>query len=101
MILVYSENSTLMAAVEDTFSGKKPCGKCHQIAKLKYEDRGSQLNSPAPARFALDPVVIPVTEKCVAFIQTLKFKFDRPGQILGCSFRTPPATPPPDFTLSS
>ena len=101
MILTYSENSSLMTAVEDTFSGEKPCGKCHQIKKLKYEDDGSQLNSAVPIPFLLDPVLIPLTDSQSAFFQTSGLKFEWPGHTFARSFRMTPATPPPDLTLSS
>jgi hypothetical protein len=62
MIVVYAQEGTLGEAIEQTFSGQRPCPLCHQAQKGQHQD-GDKAPWQRPAS-ALE--LIPVVPTAVA-----------------------------------
>ena len=60
MIASYSQEGSLQAAVQDTFSGERPCGLCKLISEVESEHPGTPAQSSTSESKDLKLLPIPV-----------------------------------------
>jgi hypothetical protein len=94
MIREYSQESSLATAVEDTFSGQKPCSMCVSLTREKTQNTPEdRITVPSPG---FPYFLCPVGEPMVFPSATSRSYFsDAPG--LRAHVPTRPPVPPPRF----
>lgn len=91
MIIVYSQENSLRAAISMTFDGEHPCSMCNAIEQGRSEERRQNQQQP-DTRLKLE---FPLPTECVALIAP---EFAEVLPILNRltdSFLLEPPTPPP------
>ncbi len=91
MLVAYSAQSDIAIAIQDTFSGKKPCKMCHRISREQQKENRSPsyLSSlsfdvfVAPDSDGLRLEPIPCLSRVI------------PRTVRAISWTSPPPTPPP------
>lgn len=96
MVISYSQNSSLKAAVTKTFDGKHPCALCKAIQKGRAEEQKREQQQINPA-LKLDLAVV---------WQAAELKFASEGEpipvpdLCAATRREAPPTPPPRLALN-
>lgn len=98
MIASYSQESSLQQAVEETFSGERPCAMCCMITEVEETE---QQEAPEPQRTKAKDLklilglgaAIPSPQRCIGSLDTAD-----PSQKYTNAFQAVPTPPPRSLT---
>lgn len=95
MLVSYSQESTLTQAVNDTFSGEKPCHLCEKIAEVKSKEQSEQNQETPlpPSASKLFNDLFPPTIASLA--DPFSNPFPQPVFLTGAELLSLPASGPP------
>lgn len=89
MVISYSQEDSLVDALEKTFDGKHPCELCMAVKKGHSEEQNQQV---AKVLAKLDAVLVPALEVPVRYATTLEYESIEQHS---CARNIVPPTPPP------
>lgn len=92
MIANYSKSSSLASAVQETFSGKKPCRLCHVV------EEGRKQENNTPATFQADKKIEKFLSRPVAALKVPRSEdqeYPRPADEMALRVPFAPADPVP------
>ena len=94
MIVEYSKQAPLRAAISQTFDGQHPCSLCHAVQKGKSAERKSDVQSQTQKMDLICATGL------IALIPSVKFWDYGTYAVAGLHWGQSPAVPPPRSALS-